>query len=222
MSSRSVIVAAVRTPFGRLAGGLASYPATELGAFTIRAALERTGIEPREPQYVIMGMVLQGGAGQGPARQAAIGAGLPKETPSDTINKLCASSIRAVEIADSMIRAGDVELVVTGGMESMTNTPYALPKARLGSRPRSAALISGAGHQRRNRSSCTLPMEPSSGAGGPWWSGLSTKDAPTPRPAASTAPPATHNHVLLLVRTNTGDELGSSCKVTCTVLSSPS
>src|SRR3954447_22303415 len=132
MSSRSVIVAAVRTPFGRLAGGLASYPATELGAIAIRASLERAGIEPHEPQYVIMGMVLQGGAGQGPARQAAIGAGLPKETPSDTINKVCASSIRAIEIADSMIRAGDVEVVVTGGMESMTNAPYLLKKARFG------------------------------------------------------------------------------------------
>jgi acetyl-CoA C-acetyltransferase len=141
VNSRSVIVAAVRTPFGRLAGGLASYPATELGAAAIRAALERTGIEPHEPQYVIMGMVLQAGAGQGPARQAAIGAGLPKETPSDTINKLCASSIRAVEIADSMIRAGDVELVVTGGMESMTNTPYALAKARGGYRLGDGTLI---------------------------------------------------------------------------------
>src|SRR4051794_41296706 len=82
-----------------------------------------------------MGQVLQGGVGQAPARQAAIGAGLPLETPSDTINKVCASSIRAVEIADSMIRAGDVELVVTGGMEAMTNAPYALAKGRVGYRP---------------------------------------------------------------------------------------
>src|SRR6266700_5210083 len=109
--TRSVIVSAVRTPFGKLGGGLASYEATELGAFAIRAALEQAGIEPAEPQYVIMGQVLQGGAGQAPARQAAIGAGLPVETPADTINKVCASSIRAVEIADSMIRAGDVEVV---------------------------------------------------------------------------------------------------------------
>src|SRR5215472_10513591 len=99
---RSVIVGAVRTPFGKLGGGLASHPATELGAIVIRAALERTGIAPEEPDYVIMGQVLQGGAGQAPARQAAVRAGLPKETPSDTINKVCASSIRAVEIADSM------------------------------------------------------------------------------------------------------------------------
>jgi acetyl-CoA C-acetyltransferase len=138
---RSVIVGAVRTPFGRLGGGLASHPATALGAIVIRAALERAGIEPAEPDYVIMGQVLQGGAGQAPARQAAVGAGLPIETPSDTINKVCASSIRAVEIADSMIRAGDAELVVTGGMESMSNAPYVLAKARFGYRLGDGTLI---------------------------------------------------------------------------------
>src|SRR5262245_20578646 len=139
--ARSVIVEAVRTPFGKLGGGLAGKPATELGAIAIRAALERAGIEPREPDYVIMGQVLQGGVGQAPARQAAIGAGLPLETPSDTINKVCASSIRAVEIADSMIRAGDAELVVTGGMESMSNAPYVLDKARYGYRLGDGSLI---------------------------------------------------------------------------------
>src|SRR5437763_1786690 len=132
--ARSVIVAAVRTPFGKLGGALAGYPATELGAVAMRAALERAGIEPQEPQYVVMGQVRQAGAGQAPARQAAIGAGLPKETPADTINKVCASSIRAVEIADVMIRAGEHELVVTGGMESMSNAPYLLKKARFGYR----------------------------------------------------------------------------------------
>src|SRR3954452_18100598 len=141
MTTRSVIVGAVRTPFGKLGGGLAGYPATELGSIAIRAALDRAGIEGHEPQYVIMGQVLQGGAGQAPARQAAIGAGLPLETPSDTINKVCASSIRAVEIADSMIRAGDAELVVTGGMESMSNAPYALAKARFGYRLGDGTLI---------------------------------------------------------------------------------
>jgi acetyl-CoA C-acetyltransferase len=139
--TRSVIVSAVRTPFGRLGGGLADRPATDLGSIAIRAALERAGIEQHEPQYVIMGQVLQGGAGQAPARQAAIGAGLPIETPSDTINKVCASSIRAVEIADSMVRAGDVELVVTGGMESMSNAPYVLAKARFGYRLGDGSLI---------------------------------------------------------------------------------
>ncbi len=131
---RSVIVSAVRTPFGKLGGGLAAYEAPQLGALAIAAALGRIGVEPHEPQYAIIGQVLQGGAGQAPARQAAIGAGLPVETPADTINKVCASSIRAIEIADSMIRAGDVDVVVTGGMESMTNAPYLLKKARLGYR----------------------------------------------------------------------------------------
>jgi acetyl-CoA C-acetyltransferase len=129
-----VIVSAVRTPFGKLGGGLAGYPATALGGLVIAAALERIGVEPGEPQYVIMGQVLQAGAGQAPARQAAIAAGLPIETPADTINKVCASSIRAIEIADSMIRAGDVDVVVTGGMESMSNAPYLLTKARFGYR----------------------------------------------------------------------------------------
>ena len=132
--SASVIVAAVRTPFGRLGGGLAAYPATELGSIAIRAALERSGLEPGEVEYVIMGQVLQAGAGQAPARQAAVGAGIPKEIPADTINKVCASSIRAIEIADLMIRSGEHDLVVTGGMESMSNAPYLLPKARFGYR----------------------------------------------------------------------------------------
>ncbi len=132
--SRSVIVSAVRTPFGKLGGGLAKYEATQLGSLAIRAALDRVGIENDEVEYVIMGQVLQAGAGQAPARQAAIGAGLPKETPADTINKVCASSIRAIEIADAMIRAGEHDLVVTGGMESMSNAPYLLKKARFGYR----------------------------------------------------------------------------------------
>jgi acetyl-CoA C-acetyltransferase len=131
---RAVIVSAVRTPFGRLGGGLASYPATELGAVAVRAGLERSGIDPTEVGYVVRGQVLQGGAGQAPARQAAIGAGIPKEVPADTINKVCASSVRAVEIADLMIRAGEHDVVVTGGMESMSNAPYLLPKARFGYR----------------------------------------------------------------------------------------
>src|SRR5437762_10041864 len=132
--SRSVIVAAVRTPFGKLGGGLASHSGTELGAIAIRAALDRAGIEPGEPQYVIMGQVLQAGAGQAPARQAAVGAGLPIDTPADTINKVCASSIRAIQIADAMIRAGEHECIVTGGMESMSNAPYLLKQARFGYR----------------------------------------------------------------------------------------
>ena len=139
--ARAVIVSAVRTPFGRLGGGLVDCEATELGAVAIRAALERAGVEDGEVDYAIMGQVLQGGVGQAPARQATIGAGLPVELPSDTINKVCASSIRAVEIADQMIRAGDVEVVVAGGMESMSNAPYVLKKARFGYRLGDGTLI---------------------------------------------------------------------------------
>jgi len=139
--ARSVIVAAVRTPFGKLGGGLKDFEATQLGAHVIRAALERVGLEAGEPEYVIIGQVLQAGVGQAPARQAAVAAGLPKDTPADTINKVCASSIRAIEIADLMIRAGEHELVVTGGMESMSNAPYLLAEARFGYRLGSGELI---------------------------------------------------------------------------------
>ena len=132
--TRSVIVSTVRTPFGRLGGGLAKVPATGLGAIAIRAGLERAGLEAGEVGYVVMGQVLQAGAGQAPARQAAVAAGIPTEVPADTINKVCASSIRAIELADLMIRAGEHDVVVTGGMESMSNAPYLLPKARFGYR----------------------------------------------------------------------------------------
>jgi len=139
--SRAVIVSAVRTPFGRLGGGLAKLEATELGSLAIRAGLDRAGVENDEVEYVIMGQVLQAGAGQAPARQAAIGAGLSKEVPADTINKVCASSIRAVQMADQMIRSGDHDVVVTGGMESMSNAPYLLKKARFGYRLGNGELI---------------------------------------------------------------------------------
>ena len=132
--ARAVIVSAVRTPFGRLGGGLAGVPATELGAIAIRAGLERAKVDPEEVGYVVMGQVLQAGAGQAPARQAAVAAGIPKEVPSDTINKVCASSIRALEIAELMIAAGRHDVVVTGGMESMSRAPYLLPNARFGYR----------------------------------------------------------------------------------------
>src|SRR6266511_5173029 len=139
--SRSVIVSTARTPFGKLGGGLAGDSATELGAVAIRGALDRAGVESEDVEYVIMGQVLQGGAGQAPARQAAVGAGLPVDVPADTINKVCASSLRAVEIADSMIRAGEHSCIVAGGMESMSNAPYALAKARFGYRLGDGTLI---------------------------------------------------------------------------------
>ena len=141
-----MIVSTARTPFGKLGGGLADKPATELGSIVIEAALERAGLEPGEVDYVIMGQVLQAGAGQAPARQAAIGAGIPKEVGADTINKVCASSIRAVEIADSMIRAGDQQVIVTGGMESMSNAPYLLGKARFGYKLGDGTLIDSMTH----------------------------------------------------------------------------
>ena len=139
--ARSVIVSAVRTPFGRFGGALKDYEAPALGAIAIRGALDRVDVRDDEVEYVVMGQVLQGGAGQAPARQAAAGAGLPKEVPSDTINKVCASSVRAVEIADQMIRAGDVDVVVAGGMESMSNAPYILKQARFGYRLGDGAVI---------------------------------------------------------------------------------
>jgi acetyl-CoA C-acetyltransferase len=139
--ARSVIVSAVRTPFGKLGGALKSHEAPELGSVAIRAALDRAGVPDDEVEYVIMGQVLQAGAGQAPARQAAVGAGLPVEVPADTINKVCASSIRAVEIADQMIRAGDHSVIVAGGMESMSNAPYILKKARFGYRLGDGVLI---------------------------------------------------------------------------------
>jgi acetyl-CoA C-acetyltransferase len=132
--SRTVILSAVRTPFGKFGGGLAGYSAPQLGGVAIRAGLERAGVDPAEVGYVVMGQVLQAGAGQAPARQAAVLAGLPKEVPADTINKVCASSIRAIELADLMIRTGQHDVVVTGGMESMSSAPYLLPKARFGYR----------------------------------------------------------------------------------------
>jgi acetyl-CoA C-acetyltransferase len=139
--ARSVIVSAARTPFGKLGGALKDHEAPRLGAIAIRGALDRVDVRDDEVEYVIMGQVLQGGAGQAPARQAAVGAGLPKEVPSDTINKVCASSVRAVEMADQMIRAGDHDVIVAGGMESMSNAPYILKKARYGYRLGDGAVI---------------------------------------------------------------------------------
>jgi acetyl-CoA C-acetyltransferase len=139
--ARSVIVSAVRTPFGKLGGALKDKQATELGALAIRGALDRVDVPNKEVEYVLMGQVLQGGVGQAPARQAAVGAGLPREVPADTINKVCASSIRAVEIADVMIRSGDHSVIVAGGMESMSNAPYILKKARFGYRLGDGTLI---------------------------------------------------------------------------------
>lgn len=137
----TVIVSAVRTPFGRLGGSLKDFPAADLGAICIREALKRAGIEGKDVEYVLMGMVVQAGAGQVPSRQAAIKAGIPYEVPSDTINKVCISSMRTVSMGDQMIRAGDVEIVVAGGMESMSNGPFALREMRWGHRMGNSTAI---------------------------------------------------------------------------------
>src|SRR5258706_13636600 len=130
----SVIVAGARTPMGRLLGNLKDFPATQLGAIAIRAALERAGVAPDQVEYVIMGQVLQAGAGQIPARQAAVAAGIPMSVPALTVNKVCLSGLDAIALADQLIRAGEFDIVVAGGMESMTNAPHPIMGSRGGSK----------------------------------------------------------------------------------------
>ncbi|MCL6452733.1 MAG: acetyl-CoA C-acetyltransferase [Alicyclobacillus sp.] len=138
---QSVIVSAVRTPFTKFQGALARKRAVELGGVVIQEALHRAEVRSDEVEQVIMGMVLQAGAGQIPSRQAARLAGLPWETPSVTVNKVCASGLRAVTLADALIRAGDIQVAVAGGMESMSNAPYALTGARQGLRMGDGSVI---------------------------------------------------------------------------------
>jgi acetyl-CoA C-acetyltransferase len=130
----SVILGTARTPFGKMGGGLSSLDATDLGGEVIGAALERSNVDPEQVQQVVFGQVLQAGQGQIPSRQAQIKGGIPKEVPSETINKVCASGMRSIGLADLAIRAGDSEVAVTGGMESMSQAPYLLPNARFGFR----------------------------------------------------------------------------------------
>jgi acetyl-CoA C-acetyltransferase len=130
----SYIVAGARTPIGKLAGGLASFSAAELGGLAIKAALKRAGVTPDQVDFVFMGHVLQAGAGQITARQAASAAGIPMSTPSTTVNKVCLSGLNAIQLANMMILTGQAHIVVAGGMESMTNAPYLLPGARSGYR----------------------------------------------------------------------------------------
>lgn len=131
---RTVILSGVRTPFGKLGGTLSSFTASQLGGIAVKEALVRAEVKPEDVQEVILGTVLQGGQGQIPSRQAAHHAGLPWEVKTETINKVCASGMRSVTLADQIIRAGDEEVIVAGGMESMSNAPYVLPKARWGFR----------------------------------------------------------------------------------------
>src|SRR5579859_3671793 len=128
----SVIVNGARTPMGRLLGSLKDFSGADLGGFAIKAALERSGVQPDQVQYVIMGQVLQAGAGQIPARQAAHKAGVPLSVPALTLNKVCLSGLDAIALADQLIRAGEFDIIVAGGQESMTNAPHLLPKSREG------------------------------------------------------------------------------------------
>ncbi|MDO8526725.1 MAG: thiolase family protein [Deltaproteobacteria bacterium] len=139
--SNTVIVSACRTPIGSFLGSLASLKTTELGARVVREAVQRAGLKPEQVDEVIMGCVLTAGLGQSPARQATLGAGLPNKTGVLTVNKVCASGLKAVMLADEMIRAGDAEIVVAGGMESMSNVPYLLPRVRQGLRLGNAEIV---------------------------------------------------------------------------------
>jgi len=141
-----VILAGARTPIGKFAGAFKDVPAVTLGGHAIRAALERAGVEGKEVDYVIMGQVLQAGAGQITARQAAIEGGIPQEVPAITINKVCLSGLNAIALADQLIRAGEVEVVVAGGMESMSEAPYVVPKARFGARLGNTEMIDSMVH----------------------------------------------------------------------------
>jgi acetyl-CoA C-acetyltransferase len=132
--ARTVILSAVRTPIGRLSGGLSSLPATKLGGIAVREALARADVAGEQIQHVVMGHVLQAGQGQIPSRQAQIEAGIPREVSSETVNKVCASGVRAIGIVDQAVRAGDLDVAVAGGMESMSQAPYLLPGARGGFR----------------------------------------------------------------------------------------
>ena len=142
----TVILGTARTPFGKMGGSLSSLDATDLGGRVIEAALERSGVDPEQVQQVVFGQVLQAGQGQIPSRQAQIKGGIPKEVPSETINKVCASGMRTIGIADLSIRAGDSEVVVSGGMESMSQAPYLLPGARFGFRMGDVAAIDAMTH----------------------------------------------------------------------------
>jgi acetyl-CoA C-acetyltransferase len=139
--SGSVIVAGARTPIGKLSGALGGLAATELGGIAIKAALERAGLSPEQVEYVFMGQVILGGTGQITARQAAVNAGIPLTVPCTTVNKVCPSGLHSIYLADLMIGAGEADIVVAGGMESMTQAPYLLPGARAGYRIGDAALV---------------------------------------------------------------------------------
>ncbi|KOV37585.1 acetyl-CoA acetyltransferase [Streptomyces sp. XY431] len=157
-NTTSVIVAGARTPMGRLLGSLKGFSGAELGSFAIKAALERSGITGDQVQYVIMGQVLQAGAGQIPARQAAVKAGIPLNVPALTINKVCLSGLDAIALADQLIRAGEFDIVVAGGQESMTNAPHLLPKSREGYKYGAIELLDAMAHDGLTDAYENIPM----------------------------------------------------------------
>jgi acetyl-CoA C-acetyltransferase len=146
VATTSYIVAGARTPIGRLAGGLAPFSAMDLGGLAIKAALERAGVAPDQVDFVFMGHVLQAGQGQITARQAAVAAGIPMSTPATTVNKVCLSGLNAIQLANMMILTGQADIVVAGGMESMTNAPYLLPEARAGYRAGDRTVVDSMMH----------------------------------------------------------------------------
>ena len=143
---KTVILSSARTPVGKMGGGLASLDATELGGVAIKEALERAGVEGEQVEHVVMGQVLQAGQGQIPSRQAQIKGGVPKEISSETINKVCASGLRSSVMIDTAIRAGDLDVGVAGGMESMSKAPYLIPQARFGYRMGDAKMLDSMVH----------------------------------------------------------------------------
>jgi acetyl-CoA C-acetyltransferase len=154
----SVIVAGARTPMGKLLGALTPFGGADLGGFAIKAALERAGVAPEQVDYVIMGQVLQAGTGQMPARQAAVKAGIPMHIPSLSINKVCLSGLDAIALADQLIRAGEVQIVVAGGQESMTNAPHLLPNARTGYKYGSIEVLDAMAHDGLTDAFDHIPM----------------------------------------------------------------
>ena len=154
----SVIVAGARTPMGKLLGALTPFGGADLGGFAIKAALERAGVTPEQVDYVIMGQVLQAGTGQMPARQAAVKAGVPMHVPSLSINKVCLSGLDAIALADQLIRAGEVEIVVAGGQESMTNAPHLLPNSRTGHKYGSIEVLDAMAHDGLTDAFDHIPM----------------------------------------------------------------
>lgn len=157
-NTTSVIVAGARTPMGRLLGSLKGFSGAELGAVAIKAALERAGITGEQVQYVIMGQVLQAGAGQIPARQAAVKAGIPMNVPALTVNKVCLSGLDAIALADQLIRAGEFDIVVAGGQESMTNAPHLLPKSREGFKYGAIGMLDAMAHDGLTDAYENIPM----------------------------------------------------------------